>query len=231
MQSKNPSGCPGVTIGEWCNAGMRYADPGEILKTSLIPCSVLEADRVALWLSKSVADVKAAAKAAKVRGLTDGGKPVLAVKLGIYHKLPAETPVQAGSAAGGASKAKAGAPAAAPAKKRAKPTPAAAAASKAYALTCERDGETLVSHHETAAVAAQQAWAWAEREGLELLAGEWDVRTAKYGWQDAANIIISVEGQNWEPETEFLKCVRRMLARTKFEAAGEESRITIEKTA
>ena len=98
-------------------------------------------------------------------------------------------------------------------------------------LKCEYDGEETISHHDSAAVAAEQAWAWAEKAGLEVLSGEWEVRTAKYGWQDAYNTIVSKEGQNWEPQREFLSYVLRSLSGSKFEAHGQASRITLEKSA
>ena len=47
MESDGPSGCTGVTIREWCLAGMKYADPMQTLKTARTPCSDLERERVA----------------------------------------------------------------------------------------------------------------------------------------------------------------------------------------
>ena len=88
------------------------------------------------------------------------------------------------------------------------------------------DGEA-----DPALVTAVKAWAWAEQQGLEVISSEWNVRTVKYGWQDAYNMIVRKEGQDWEPENEFRKYVCQALGRSTFEAEGQASRITLEKMA
>lgn len=214
---------------------MKYSDPGQLMMTARVPRSAVETERVAHWLAKPLDEVKAAAKAAKVRGMSDpGGKPVLACKLGIYHKLPAEASSsgEAAAAGGGAAKAKASTPAEAPAKKRARtqktPAPSKrAASSEKFTLKCDE----TVSHHESAAAAAMQAWKWAKKKGLTVISGAWSVKTRRYGWQEAYNVMVPVEGQNWDPEAEFQCYVIRTLVSSAFEAKGEGSRITVEKAA
>ena len=104
---------------------------------------------------------------------------------------------------------------------------AGAYASKQYKLTtCEGSVEN-VSYHATALDAATHAWAWSEDAGLCVVSGDWMVRTPKYGWQDAYNLMVPA-GDDWEPSKIFLRFACRSLRTSRFEADGEGSRIVID---
>jgi hypothetical protein len=87
------------------------------------------------------------------------------------------------------------------------------------------DGTQVRSVHATAKEAAKAAWQFCGDHELEPFGDEWYTDTARYGEQSCYNVMVTKEGEDWDPEDMFVGYITRHAQKVVLAGNGNEMRI------